>query len=330
MLGGKATHPVWGLPGGVSKSFTEDERKEVEQMAESCVAFAKTALAIFEDAVLKNKEYRDLIVGDIYAHQTYYMGLVDPQGKVNFYEGKVRVVTPEGKVFAEFPPAQYLDHIEECVEPWTYLKFPYLKKIGWKGLQDGKESGIYRVNTLARLNVADGMATEGAQAEYEKFYETFGTKPVHATLAYHWARLIELLYASERLLELSRDSDVTSKDIRAQPQEPEEGVGCVEAPRGTLFHHYKTDKEGIVQDVNLLVATCHNNGAICMSIKKAAQRLIRDGKVDDKLLNMVEMAFRAYDPCFACATHALPGDMPLEVNLYDHERKLYKRLARGF
>lgn len=330
IIGGKATHAVCGLPGGMSRPINEEERKEIERMAKSCVDFSKFSIdKIFTDVVLKNKEYVDLIMNpDIYYHETYYMGLVDKNNKVNFYDGDIKVVDPDGKEFVKFKPEDYLDVIEELPKPWSYLKFPYLKKVGWKGLVDGKASGIYRVNSLARLNVADGMATESAQKAYEKMYETLGKKPVHNTLAFHWARLIELLYASERALELARARDITSKNIRAEVGKPDEGVGVVEAPRGTLYHHYKTDEKGLIEKVNLIVATCQNNGGICMSIKKAAQALIKNWKVNDGLLNMVEMAFRAYDPCFACATHTLPGHMPLEINIYDHTNNIYKKIVR--
>ncbi|MDF2956614.1 MAG: Coenzyme F420-reducing hydrogenase, partial [Candidatus Alkanophagales archaeon MCA70_species_1] len=243
IVGGKATHPVCGVPGGVSKPLSEEERAEIEEKGKALLEFGKTSLEIFDNLVLKNKELVDLIAGDIYYHETYYMGLVDKNNKVNFYEGDVRVVDPEGREYAKFSPDKYLDYIAEHVEPWSYLKFPYLKGVGWKGLVDGKDSGVYRVNTLARLNVADGMATPLAQEAYEKFYEFFGRKPVHNTLAFHWARLIENLYAAERLMELVQDPEITSKDVRAELGEPEEGVGCVEAPRGTLFHHYWTDEE---------------------------------------------------------------------------------------
>jgi len=186
------------------------------------------------------------------------------------------------------------------------------------------------VNTLARLNVADGMATPLAQAEYERMYQTLGGKPVHATLAFHWARLIELLYAAERLLELCQDDEITSPKVRTIPTAvPTEGVGVVEAPRGILFHHYQTDERGIAQKVNLIVATVQNNPAMNMSIKKAAQGLIKKGKVvSEGLLNMVEMAFRAYDPCMSCATHTLPGQMPLEVVIYDSKGKVVDRLSQ--
>jgi F420-non-reducing hydrogenase large subunit len=330
MIGGKAVHPVCGLPGGMSKAITEDERKEIEEMAKSCVEFSKFSLNLVDDVILKNKDYVELITGDIYHHDTYYMGMVDENNKVNFYEGDIRVVDPDGKEFVKFKPKEYLDHVEEHVEPWTYLKFPYLKNVGWKGLVDGKESGIYRVNCLARLNAADGMSTPLAQEAYEKMYDVLGGKPSHATLAFNWARVVELMYASERLLELAQDEDITSKDVRTIPTEtPNEGVGCVEAPRGTLYHHYWTDEEGIITKANLIVATCQNNGPMCMSVKKAAQGLIKNWKVDQGLLNMVEMAFRAYDPCLACATHTLPGEMPLVVEIYDEKRRIYKTLSRN-
>jgi F420-non-reducing hydrogenase large subunit len=328
MIGGKATHPVCGLPGGMSKALSEEERQEIEKMAESCVKFAQFTLQVFNDVVLKNKQYVDLILSDTYKHRTYYMGQVDENNKVNFYDGKLRVVTPDGKEFAKWEPADYLNNVEEHVEEWTYVKLPYLKKVGWKGLVDGPDSGIYRVAPLARLNASEGMATPLAQEEYKRMYETLGGKPVHSTLAFHWARLIELLYAAERTLELSRDKDVTSTNIRNKPGQPGEGVGIVEAPRGTLIHHYVLDEEGLAKKVNLVVATVNNAPAICMSIRDAAKGLIKGGVVNDGLLNMVEMAFRAYDPCFGCATHFAVGQMPLEVNIYDHNKNLLKTVTR--
>ena len=328
MIGGKATHPVCGLPGGMSKVLSEEERQEIEKMAESCVKFAQFTLQVFNDVVLKNKQYVELILSDAYKHRTYYMGQVDANNKVNFYDGKIRVVNPEGREFAKWAPADYLNNVEEHVEEWTYVKLPYLKKVGWKGLVDGPGSGIYRVGPLGRLNASEGMATPLAQEEYKRMYETLGGKPVHSTLAFHWARLVELLYAAERTLELSRDKEVTSKDIRNKPGEPGEGVGIVEAPRGTLIHHYVVDEEGLAKKVNLIVATVNNAPAICMSIRDAAKGVIKGGVVNDGLLNMVEMAFRAYDPCFGCATHFAVGQMPLEVNIYDHNKNLVKVVKR--
>lgn len=328
ILGGRSTHPVSCLPGGISKALSEENRVKIEEMALSSREFAKFSLKIFEDIVLKNTGYVDLIKSDAYTMKTYYMGMVDANNKVNFYDGKIRVVDPYNTEFINFSPDEYLDVIKEHVEPWTYSKLPYLKKVGWKGLIDGPESGIYRVGPLARLNTSDGMATPLAQDEYEKMFKTLGGKPVHSTLAFHWARLIELLYATERSLELVRDPEITSKDIRNKPGEPGEGVGITEAARGTLIHHYQLDEKGLAKKVNLIVATVNNYPAICMSIRDAAKGLIHGGKVDDGILNMVEMAFRAYDPCFACATHFAVGQMPLEVNIFNSNNKLVRVIKR--
>jgi F420-non-reducing hydrogenase large subunit len=329
IIGGKPVMPSCGLPGGVSKAITEEERNTIIEAGEYGVELCKVALGLFDDVVLKNKDYVDLVVGDVYKHRTYYMGQVDENNKVNFYDGQIKVVDPNGKEFAKFKGQNYLDHIREHVEPWSYTKFCYLKNVGWKGFTDGEDSGIYRVAPLARLNVSEGMATPLAQEAYEKMYEVLGGKPVHNTLAFHWARLVEALYASERVLELARDPEITSPDIVNLPTEtPKEGIGVVEAPRGTLFHHYQTDERGILTKVNLIVATGNNAAPISMSIEKAAKSLIKKGEVSDGILNMIEMAFRAYDPCFACATHSLPGRMPLEVNVYDSKGHLVKRLKR--
>jgi F420-non-reducing hydrogenase large subunit len=327
ILGGRAVHPVFGLPGGVSKALREEERKEIEQIAKESVEFAKLSLKVFDDIVLKNKEYVDMIVSDAYTHRTYYMGLVDDNNKVNFYDGMVRVVNPEGKEFAKYAPSEYLEHVAEHVEPWTYVKFPFLKKVGWKGFVDGNDSGVFRVAPLARLNAADGMATPLAQEAYEKMYATLGGKPVHHTLAMHWARLIELIYAAERLLELSQDPEITDPNVRAIPTAvPDEGVGIVEAPRGTLTHHYVTDERGVIKKANLIVATVNNAAAVNMSIKKAAMALIKPGKeITNGLLNRIEMAWRPYDLCLACASHNFPSYPPLPIEVYNSEGQLIKR-----
>ncbi len=328
ILGGRPTHPVSALPGGISKALSEEERQEIEKMVRSCVEFAKFSLKIFDDVVLKNADYVNLITSDPYILKTNYMGTVDKGNRVNFYDGQIRVVDPTGKEFAKFAPSQYLDIIEEHVEPWTYVKFPYLKKVGWKGFVDGADSGIYRVGPLGRLNAAEGMATPLAQQEFKRMYETLGKRPIHSTLAFHWARLIELLYASERTLELSQDPEITSKDVRNPVGEPGEGIGIVEAARGTLIHHYMLDKDAMVKKVNLIVATTNNSAAIDMSIRDAAKGLIKKGAVDNGVLNKVEMAFRAYDPCMGCATHFAVGQMPLKIRIHDSEHKLVKILKR--
>ncbi len=326
-LGGRVVHPVNGLPGGVSKGITKEQQEEWKKIAEDAVEFAKFTLKAFDDIVLKNKAYVDLILGDIYKHKTYYMGLVDDNNKVNFYDGWIRVVDPDGKEFAKFKAGDYLNHIAEGVESWTYIKFPYLKNVGWKGFVDGKESGVYRVAPLGRLNAADGMATPVAQEHYEKFYATLGGKPAHNTLALHWARVIEAMQAAEKMVELINDPEILDPKIRnIDFKIPKVGIGVVEAPRGTLFHHYETDEKGRLTKANLIVATVNNSAAINMSIEKAARNLIKNGVVNDGLLNMIEMAFRAYDPCFACATHNLPGQVPIEINIHNAKGEVIRTI----
>lgn len=317
MIGGRPVHPNWGLPGGVSRGITEEQRQEIEQLGRDAVEFGKFSLKLFNDIVLGNPAYVDLIKSEAYIHRTYNMGTVDEKNRVNFYDGMIRVVGPDGKEHAKYHPRDYQQYIAERVEPWSYLKFPYLKQIGWKGFVDGVDSGVYKATPLSRLNAADGMATPLAQEEYERMYATLGGKPVDHTLATHWARLIELLYAAEHWVELATDPEITGPNFRVLPtQKPDEGVGGVEAPRGTLTHHYWSDERGILTKVNLIVGTTNNNAAINMSVKKAAQGLIHKGTIiKEGLLNTIEMAYRAYDPCIACATHTLPGQMPLEVVL---------------
>ena len=327
IIGGKATHPVHGIPGGVSKPLTEEERKEIEKMLRSCLDFARFSVDLFDKFVLKNERYVDMIKSDPYSLKTYNMGLVDDKNRLNFYDGKIRVVDQEGKEVLKFDVRDYQKHIAEHVEEWSYVKFPYLKKMGWKGLKDGKDSGIYRVGPLGRLNASDELATPIANEEFKRMFKELG-KPVNSTLAYHWARLIEIIYAAERGLELVNDSEITSKDIRNPVGKPGEGFGAVEAARGVLIHHYKVSERGLIERANFIVATTSNAGAITMSVRKAAKAMIRNGKIKEGLLNMIEMAFRAYDPCLACASHSLPGGMPLEVDLYDADGKLVKVVKR--
>jgi F420-non-reducing hydrogenase large subunit len=327
--GGKIIHPVFGLPGGVARRIKPEEQKHFQEVANEALEFGKFTLKLLEDVVLKNKQYVDLIVSDTFTHKTYYMGLMDEKNHVNFYDGQIRVVTPQGKEYAKFPTQKYLDHVGEHVEPWSYVKFSFLKNVGWKGFTDGKDSGVYCVAPLARLNAADGMATPVANEAYQKYFEALGGKPVHHTLANHWARVIELIYAAERFKQLVDDPEITSDNIRTLPtQTPKEGVGVVEAPRGTLIHHYQTDERGVITKANLIVATQNNSARTAMSVEKAAKGLISKGKVSDEILNEVEMAFRAYDPCHACATHSLPGSMPLMVRIRDLEGNTRETIRR--
>jgi len=328
-LGGKVIHPVFGLPGGVAKPMTEEMRTRFAEVADRGLEFALFCETLLEDVVLGNAAYVKAITSDAYTHRTHYMGLVDDRNRPNFYDGRIRVVNPSGQEVLKFPAKDYLEHIAEHSEPWTYVKFPFLKRFGWKGFVDGPESGVYSVAPLARLNVSDGMATPRAAELRDRFFATLGGRPVHHTLANHWARVIEIVYAAERLKELVSDPGITDPNVRTLPTAtPKEGIGVVEAPRGVLIHHYKSDERGILTMANLIVATQHNSARIAMSVDKAARSVIHKGVVDDGILNQVEMAFRAYDPCHACATHSLPGHMPLWVKIFDEDGQLVKEIKR--
>ena len=331
ILAGRATHMVWALPGGVSKGLSEEDRKTLRAWGEEMRGFAVYSMKLFRQHVLGNDAYKNMILSDPFSLRIHDMGLVDAHGCVNFYDGTVRVTDPAGAEVARYHPRDYLKHIAERVEPYSYLKYPYLKAKGWKGFVEGADSGVYRATPLSRLNVASGMATSLAHEAYEEMYHVLGGKPVHATLATHWARLVELIYAAERWCELAADPEITSPDVRTIPESvPTEGVGCVEAPRGTLIHHYVTDGNGICTSVNLIVGTTNNNAAISMSIASAARGLISKGKpVTEGILNRIEMAFRAYDPCFSCATHSILGQMPLEVIVFDSARVPIMTFGRG-
>jgi len=328
-FGGKAIHPVLGLPGGVSKGLKPEDLPPFQELAKDTLDFALFTLQVFKDIVLKNPDYVKLITSDTYTHRTYYMGLVDAHNQVNFYDGLVRVVDPNGREYAKFPARQYRDFVAEHVEPWSYVKFCFLKPLGWHGFEEGPQSSVYAVAPLARLNVTEGMPTPLAQKAYEEFFNTLGGKPVHHTLANHWARVVEMICAAERMVGLLNDPEIVSANLRVIPTaKPAVGVGVVEAPRGTLYHHYETDGRGLITKANLIVATQNNAARIAMSVEKAAKGLIKKGNVSEGLLNMVEMAFRAYDPCFGCATHALPGHLPLRVSIYDRERNLLRQLVQ--
>lgn len=326
----KAPHPEGGLPGGVPRGFTEQDRKWVKETAVFSLDFAKFAIQLFKDVVLTKKSYVDLILNDAYKLKTYYMALVDENDRAVFYDGTVKVIDPEGKEYVRFHPRDYDQYIGEWVEPWTYIRLNHLRQLGWQGLKEGEGTSLYRVAPLARLNVASAMQTPLAQKEAEIMFDTLGGKPAHHTLATHWARLICALQAAEHNVIIADEPLLTSKDIRNMNLKlKNKGVGCVEAPRGTLFHHYETDDEGILTKVNLIVATQNNAAPICLSVKKAAQEFVHGPDVKEGFLNMVEMAFRAYDPCLSCATHSLPGTMPLQVKIRDHAGRVIREISRG-
>jgi len=328
IISGKPISPVCGIPGGVNKKLKPEDVAEIKKMGESSIIFVQKTLDLFRDLVLANKDYLNLILNPIYRLECYDMSLVDENNRFKFYDGIIRVTAPDGKEAFKFPAADYLEYIAEKVVPWSYVKIPYLKKIGWKDAQAGADSGFYRVGPLARLNVCDGMTTPLAQKEYEKYFSTLGGKPVHNTLAYHWARLVELLHAAEMVVRLADDPDVISEEIRQPVGAAGEGVGVVEAARGTLIHHYKLTPERLIEKANMIVATTHNKMPICLSIRDAAKGLIKGGAPDEGTLNMIEMAFRAYDPCFACASHVIEGGVGFDIVIHDHRGDMIFQRSR--
>jgi F420-non-reducing hydrogenase large subunit len=321
-LGGKAIHPDVSVPGGWSKPLTKEEQAKLQATAKECLDFIAFAMDYAKKEIFP--KYLETI--QTYAPiSTGFLGLTS-NGAMELYDGRLRMMSADGK-YEDFAPENYLDYIAEHVEPWTYMKFPYYKKAGAFSMGLDKPVGVYRTNALARINVCDRIATPLAQKELEEFRANFG-RPAQLTLLYHWARLIELLYAAERATELLMDPELTDFNTRvAVKPRAGRGVGVVEAPRGTLIHDYETDEKGLVRNVNIVVGTTHNNAAINMSVKKAATDLIHDGKYDQGLLNMVEMAIRAYDPCLSCATHALDGRIAVRVDIVNSQGEPVQILA---
>lgn len=313
ILSGKSIHPVTAVPGGFSKPLRPEEREAMRPMAMEVLELAKFSIDFAKKEIFP--KYIDAVktLGVI---KTGFLGTVKKDGTLDLYDGVLRMMQPDGS-YQDFDYAHYSEYIAEHTEPWTYLKFPYMKKAGKFSMDLENPQGIYRTNTLARMNVCDRVATPLAQQEFEEFRKAFG-RPVQNTLLYHWARLIELLYNAENVVRLLDDPEITSTEIRKKVEpRAARGVGCVEAPRGTLIHDYETDSNGMITDVNLIVGTTHNNAPINMSVKKAAQDNIKDGKYDQAILNKVEMAIRAYDPCLSCATHDLDGSVPVKVDIVD-------------
>jgi F420-non-reducing hydrogenase large subunit len=322
ILAGKSIHPQVAVPGGFSKPLAPEERDRLRRMADDTLELAKFSIAFAKENVFPKYLETVKSLGVI---TTGFLGTVKKDGALSLYDGQLRLMATDGS-FEEFPYDRYTDFLSEHVESWSYLKFPYAKKWGSFSMDLAKPSGIYRTNTLARMNVCDRIDTPLAQAELEAFRQRFA-RPAQLTLLYHWARLIELLYNAEYAIRLLDDPEITSTDTRVSvtPREAR-GVGCVEAPRGTLIHDYTTDGNGMVTNVNLIVGTTHNNAPINMSVTQAAQSVIHNGKYDQGLLNTVEMAIRAYDPCFSCATHRLDGKISVKLDIVDAEGRLVDTL----
>ena len=314
-LGGRRVHPNFAVPGGVNKALQPAEREAI--LAEVAEAINSIQAGISVARNWAEEHWEDIQRFAVFP--TGYLGLVDEQNGLNLYEGALRLIDKDGVQLERFPGRDYLEYIAEHVENWSYLKFPYYKKMGWS-------QGVYRVGPLGRLNVVESIGTPLADAELRQFKALNPSGPVENTLYYHYARLIEALYAAERVKQILEDPDVLSTDILNTRKDFQgEGVGILEAPRGTLIHHYLSDQNGQLQQVNLIVATGHNNWAMSKAVDSVAKTYITGTEIQEGLLNRVEAAIRAYDPCLSCSTHAI-GQMPISIEVISGQGELVKRL----
>ena len=314
---GKRIHGTGAVPGGVNKNLSVAERDvflaEIEQM----LAWAQGALALARNYTEEHLQ----LATDFGSFPSNHLSIVDAQGGLDLYHGKLRAVSADGEVIIDqVDPQDYLDAIAEEVRPWSYMKFPFLKALG-------PEEGWYRVGPLARINTCARINTPLAEAARKDFMALTGGKPNNLTLAYHWARMIELVHSAEMIRDLLHDPDLQGKDLVVKGERRPEWVAIVEAPRGTLFHHYRVDAQDRVTMANLIVSTTSNNEPMNRAVRKIAKdHLSGKPEITEGLLNHVEVGIRAYDPCLSCATHAL-GRMPLELTLLDAAGAVLDRKA---
>jgi NAD-reducing hydrogenase large subunit len=319
-LGRKRVHPFFTVPGGVSAPLASKDRDEILAELDTMVEIVKVAVGIGKGWISDNQA----LVDSFASFPSLHKGLVDEDGALSLYDGEVRIVDPKGKKLAQFKAVDYLDHVAEHVEPWSFLKFPFYRPMGW-----AEGNSTFRVGPLGRLNAVDTIKTPLANAEFKQFKKINGGKPVEPSLYYHYARLIETVYALERTAELLDDPDILSTDIRAYPplKLAQHGVGVIEAPRGTLYHDYDTDENGLMTRVNLIVATGNNNWAMHTASSLVAKAFVDGNKLTEGMLNRVEAAIRCYDPCLSCSTHAF-GQMPLQVTLVAADGTVLDRISR--
>jgi NAD-reducing hydrogenase large subunit len=316
-LGGRRIHPVFAIPGGVNKALTQQERDEILKNSDSAIDTLRIGLQIIKEWAERNMED----INKFAVFPTGYFGLTTPQNGLELYDGDVRLISREGVELERFPGADYLEYIQEHVEPWSYLKFPFYKKLGYP-------DGVYRVGPLGRLNLAEKIDTPLANDELKIFKSLNNGKPVENTLYYHYARLIECLFAIERVSVLCDDPDILSTDILNTRQDFKgRGVGIIEAPRGTLIHDYTADEHGKLLKVNLIVSTGHNNWAMSEAVDSVAKTYVIGPEVQEGMLNRVEAAIRAYDPCLSCSTHAI-GQMPIMLDIVAPDGTLVKTFKR--
>lgn len=317
LVAGRRIHPIFAIPGGVNQALDPKVRDEILKGIDEMISYIEDGISIATKYIEDNKEVCDKFA----SFPTGYMGLVKDDGSLELYDGKIRFMDKNGDVVKDFKDKYYLKYIGERVEDWSYLKFPYYKSLGWP-------EGVYRVGPLGRLNVADKISTPIADEHLKNFKKINNGKPVEGSLYFHYARLIEAIYGLERTREILEDSECLSKDVLISGKvSNEEGIGVIEAPRGTLIHHYWVDEKGTIEKVNLIVATGHNNWAMSKSVESVAKEFVDGKNLTEGMLNRVEGAIRCYDPCLSCSTHAI-GKMPLLIELYDSNGNLINFVKR--
>jgi NAD-reducing hydrogenase large subunit len=316
-IAGKKIHGIAAIPGGVHKTFTKEERdyfleENDTPSIKTMIKWSQEIVDFIKDYHQKNKVWLDTFA----AFPSGHLGLVTEDGALELYDGLLRAVDGQGKkILPDVPADSYVDYFNEGVEKWSYMKFPYLKQIG-------RKEGWNRVGPLARLNVSDYLSTPLANKEFQEFKAYFNGKPNNCTMHSHWARLIEMLHCAELMNDLLHDDSLFTGDLTCVGERRGEGIGIIEAPRGTLIHHYKVDEKGMITKCNLIVSTTHNNEAMNQSVRWVAQNVLSEQKeITENMLNQVEVAIRAFDPCLSCATHAM-GKMPLHVSMMDHNGNL--------
>jgi NAD-reducing hydrogenase large subunit len=318
LLAGRRIHPGWTVPGGVNEPLSSEKRDQILGMIPPAVGAIQRTLTWFKASIEKFSAEIEVFAN----FPTLFMGLVDEHGLAEYYDGALRIIDSEGNIIAgELDPAHYADFIGEAVEPYTYMKFPYYKPLGYPG-------GTYRVGPLARLNLADHCDTPLADQEWRAF-RAMSSRPLLSSFHYHYARLIEMLHATEKIESLLADPAILDKHVRATASVNNlEGVGVAEAPRGTLIHHYKVDENGLILWANLIIATGQNNAAMNRGILQTARHYVQGDHVKEGMLNRVEAVVRTFDPCLSCSTHAM-GQMPLSIELRAADGTLLREVRRG-
>jgi NAD-reducing hydrogenase large subunit len=317
ILGGRRIHPTFAVPGGVNKALSAADRDLILTGLDQAIETTQIAISIMKDWAAKNMED----IQKFAVFPTGYFGLITEENGLELYDGNLRLIGSDGEQLERFPASNYLDFIGEHVENWSYLKFPFYKKLGWP-------DGVYRVGPLGRLNIIDKIDTPLANEEFKAYRQINGGKPIENTLYYHYSRLIETLFAAERVKVLLDDPDILSKDIlNTRHNFQGEGVGVIEAPRGTLIHHYWANENGQIQKLNLIVSTGHNNYAMSKAVDMVAKTYVKGPEIHEGLLNRVEAAVRAHDPCLSCSTHAV-GQMPMIIDVVDAAGTTIQTLKR--